>query len=646
MSTLQEMLSVNGGSFAKAQEMALKMIASGHHDVWLDLALLLHSQGKIEEMRDCHREYEHHFPGCPRNRFCTAWLKLHDGDLLGGLSGIEAGRVLHSLPTKLNSWEWDGEAPLKDKTVLLFSEGGFGDQIMTVRAVNWLKEAGAKVLVACSPTLIKLFNRLPGVAAVMSHDFPIVAGVTDVRAVHHDYHIRSMSAARLFKRKWENLWTAPYIFPKKDEMWERIIPKGPLNIGLRWKGNPQFEHEQLRLFPPEMLFNAIKGCNTKFWSFQKDDTTTRLPDWVTDLEPFLSDWDQTAAAISQMDLMITSDTATGHLFGAMGKKAWIIVPAMPYWPWARPGPKSSWYPTATLYRQEFFGNWERPFDEIEWDLKQQYPEHFAPKMASITKPTITVCSLFTREIESFAKITNPVRQLYATKHGYKYLCCDHKLDDRPPSWSKLLLLQQMTTEWGFWNDADALITNLDIKLESLIDDKYDLIFTRDGNGLNAGNFLVKNSEWSKKFLQEAYQQAQFTNHCWWEQAAIRFLLDTKYGYDRVKVVCQRAMNSYPCNFQEGDFVLHVARIHKNREEIIKNNIPWGQITSEQQSGLKTKLGMSSNPQTVGEITCRSDLPIFLKNAGLKRICEVGVDDGVNFKNLLLSGPIEAVAVDL
>ena len=366
MASLQGMLQLAGGSFAKAEILCQRRIAEGYPDTWLDLALLYHAQGKLDETRKCHAEYEKHFPGCQRNRFSFSWLKMHDGDLLGGLDNIEAGREIHQHPLKLNSWEWNGQDSLQNKTVLLFTEGGFGDQIMTVRSIKWLKELGAKIIIACSPELMKLFSTL-NVAAVISNNFPKQGELADVRSVRHDYHIRSLSVTRLCKRKWENLWEGKYLDIQSNEIWNRIIPSG-LNVGIRWRGKPTFEHEQLRLFPPEKMFNAISGHKAKFWSLQKDDTETIIPEFVNNLEPFLSDWIQTANAISRMDLIITSDTSIGHLSGAMEKPTWIIVPAMPYWPWARPGPKTSWYPSVTLYRQKCYGNWDEPFEKIKNDL--------------------------------------------------------------------------------------------------------------------------------------------------------------------------------------------------------------------------------------------------------------------------------------
>ena len=97
---------------------------------------------------------------------------------------------------------------------------------------------------------------------------------------------------------------------------------------------------------------------------QKDDHTSTLPGNVTDLDPLLGDWEQTAHAISRMGLVITSCTAIAHLAGAMNVPTWVIVPVMCYWPWAKRGNTSPWYPSVRLFRQETFGDWKKPFDEV------------------------------------------------------------------------------------------------------------------------------------------------------------------------------------------------------------------------------------------------------------------------------------------
>ena len=358
MANLHEMLGMNGGSFQKAEQMALDFISKGHNQIWLDLALLFCAQGNYEASKQAQNEYAKYFPDCPRLKFGRTWHLLHDGNLQDGLEHIEAGRVCGTLGepdfSKLKGPKWNGKNSIDGKTILLYGEGGQGDQIMGLRSCKKLSEMGAKVTVACSKSLLNLFGKAKYVNSVVSHD--------ECHGVRYDYWIPMMSSFKLCQLTEQTLWEGNFITPPdNDVLWKRIIPRedGKLNVGLRWRGNPEFEHEQLRWFPVEYLFHATDCKNVNLYSLQKDDTQTLLPKNVTDLAPLLGDWEQTAMAMNQLDLIITSCTSVAHLSAAMGKPTWVIVPAMPYYPWAKPGNKSYWYPTVTLFRQKCYGNWIR-----------------------------------------------------------------------------------------------------------------------------------------------------------------------------------------------------------------------------------------------------------------------------------------------
>ncbi len=362
MASVQEMLSICG-SFEKAEATALHAIANGKHEVWLDLALLLSVQGKFTGARQAQTQYVNYFPKCPRGQFAMAPFALADGELQAGLQLLEQGRAIKV---------WGGiafnnvMAPLLDaqtiegKTVLLYSEGGLGDEVLNMRAASWIAQAGGKCIIACSKDLM-------GLASTTSAAAVVDAAFT--HAPHYDYWLPSMSAPRLLDRSWATLWDSQYIHPKKSlcSVWKNIISRDGLKVGLRWQGNPQFEHEQLRRFEPNMLFDATNIDGVSRWSLQKD-APTPLPEDVTDLEPFLASWEHTVAAIEQLDLVITSCTSVAHVAGAMNKPTWVIVPVMPYYPWARAGSKTDWYPSVTVYRQEKFGEWAAPFQQIKNDL--------------------------------------------------------------------------------------------------------------------------------------------------------------------------------------------------------------------------------------------------------------------------------------
>ena len=166
------------------------------------------------------------------------------------------------------------------------------------------------------------------------------------------------------------------------------------------------------------------------------------------------------------------------------------------------------------------------------------------------------------------------KEEYCARHGYDFICSDKTLDaSRGITWSKILLILEVMknkdVKWIFWSDADALIMNTALLIEDLIDEKYNLIINFDHNGFNSGHFLIRNCEWSRRFLEEAYTHDEFVNDPEWEQGAMLTTLQSDLKYSRAtKIVPQRLMNSFPgvfgsllqVTYQPGDFVLHFAGV--------------------------------------------------------------------------------------
>lgn len=140
-------------------------------------------------------------------------------------------------------------------------------------------------------------------------------------------------------------------------------------VGIRWSGNPKFEHQQFRIFPPEYLIDLHKYDQIQFYSLQRDNDIKELPEQITDLQHLIISWEDTCAAIANLDLVITSCTSIAHVSAAMGKPTWVVVPILPYHVWAYGDQHSPWYPTTTkIYRQTEFSSWNQPFEQVENDL--------------------------------------------------------------------------------------------------------------------------------------------------------------------------------------------------------------------------------------------------------------------------------------
>lgn len=332
----------------------------------LDLQLSANLQGNFEEGWRLSQILEKERPADNRAAFNRGWHYLRNGDLQKGFELIDRGRLEEVFGSPAVAGEqWDGKKELQGKTVLLRGEGGFGDEIINVRFAKLLADRGAQVVVSCHSALVSLFSRVSGVGEVIPHGA--------IESARYDYWVPAMSAARWLGLTYETLPGGKYLSanPEYAEKWKKIVTSQKLKVGIRWSGNPKFEHEQHRKFPPEQLIDLHAIKNVQLYSLQRDNDIRDLPDEVIDLQHDLETFEDTAAAIERLDLVITSCTVTAHLAAALGKETWVIVPVLPYYLWALPGEKSPWYKSVRLFRQEQFGNWDKPLHTVRAMLEDK-----------------------------------------------------------------------------------------------------------------------------------------------------------------------------------------------------------------------------------------------------------------------------------
>lgn len=321
------------------------------HD--LDMQLAAGLMGNFKEGLRLANKIEQEEPWNNRAAFNRGWYKMYEGKLLEGEKLLFRGRlekVFGNEPPKSPMPMWDGKSK---GTVLLNLEGGLGDQIHGVRYARDIAKIAGEVIVACSGSLATMFRGVEGVVAVCQTDATY--------GIVHDFWAPSMSTIQLLEYEYKDISGKPYINKPLVE------PHKGLRIGLRWQGNPQFEHEQHRIFPPTKLFDVLDDVDAEFISLQRDEGSQYKPYWVKEVP--LGHWEETRLALASCDLIITSCTSVAHLAGSMGIPTWIVVPVLPYYLWAPPGNTTVWYDSVKLYRQEVFGDWSTPFNHIKNDLQ-------------------------------------------------------------------------------------------------------------------------------------------------------------------------------------------------------------------------------------------------------------------------------------
>ena len=321
------------------------------HD--LDMQLAAGLMGDFKEGWRLAQKIEQEEPWNNRAAFNRGWYLMQQGKLLEGEKLLFRGRdesVFGNEPPKSPMPMWDGKSK---GTVLLNLEGGLGDQIHGVRYARDIAKIAGEVIVACSGSLATLFRDVEGVVAVCQSDA--------VYGVVHDFWVPSMSTIPLLGYEYKDISGKSYINKPA------VQPHKGLRIGLRWQGNPQFEHEQHRIFPPTKLFDALEDVDAEFISLQRDEGSQFKPYWVKEVP--LGHWEQTRIAVASCDLVITSCTSVAHLSGSMGIPTWIVIPILPYYLWAPEGNTTVWYDSVKLYRQEVFGDWSAPFNQIKNNLQ-------------------------------------------------------------------------------------------------------------------------------------------------------------------------------------------------------------------------------------------------------------------------------------
>lgn len=335
----------------------------------LDQQLNLMIRGQFKEGWKVNQLLEQTIPNDPRHLFNRGWFLIHQGKFQEGYQLLDAGRhisVYGNPQIQTTKPIWNKE-DLYKKTVILNLEGGLGDQIIHARFAKDIKKRGGKCIICCSPELFDIINTIKGATKCIPHNKTL--------KTKHDYWIPSFSAGWLFGYDFKTLPNTPYLQadPHSTEIWKGLIKSNKIKVGIRWSGNPSFEHQQFRIFPAEKLLDFKKYKNIQLYSLQRDDDIKELPEEIIDLQKLLISWKDTLAAIQNLDLIITSCTSIAHAASAMGKPTWVIVPILPYHIWTYGDKHSLWYQETTrIFRQKKFGNWDETFQELEEELIKKF----------------------------------------------------------------------------------------------------------------------------------------------------------------------------------------------------------------------------------------------------------------------------------
>jgi tetratricopeptide (TPR) repeat protein len=331
----------------------------------IDRSTLLYHVGRLDDAVAAVERAAALQPDDPDVLFNRAFFALLRGHFAEGWRGYEHRPSARRLRDALPYPRWSGEAD--GATLVLHAEQGLGDTMQFVRFAGVLAARGRRVVLMGPPKLKALISTAPGVAAYVSEaaelrhfepirwlpllSVPFVLGVT-LQTVPHE---------------------VPYLTPDPARLahWRERIGTQGLRIGVNWQGKVAGVINPGRSFPLAALAPLAEIAGVRLISLQKgadaELAASPLRARIEVIENFDSGPDafaDTAAVMASVDLVVTCDTSTAHLAGALACPTFVALKAFPEWRFMLDRDDSPWYPTMRLFRQRRPGEWDDVFDRI------------------------------------------------------------------------------------------------------------------------------------------------------------------------------------------------------------------------------------------------------------------------------------------
>ncbi len=262
---------------------------------------------------------------------------------------------------------WLGNEDIRNKSLFIPWEQGFGDTLQFGRYAMLAQARGAQVTMSVQKPLYRLFRQSSSAIAILGGD--------DAPAAF-DYYCPLMSLPLAFGTTLDSIPAgAPYLVadPQLREAWRaRVPPSDKPRIGVVWSGNAKQKNDRNRSIGLA-AFAPVLSADAQWIALQPEigDSDAALLAAHPQVLPFpagVGDFADTAAIIDLLDLVITVDTGVAHLAGAMGKPVWIMLAFNADWRWLLGRDDCPWYPSARLFRQQRIGAWDSVVARVTAEL--------------------------------------------------------------------------------------------------------------------------------------------------------------------------------------------------------------------------------------------------------------------------------------
>ena len=345
---------------------------------YYNLAIVLHDLSMFDESLACYEQaIKLGYDNIARANLNTGMNYLKMGDFKRGFHYVDlksdgAWRLGKNFAFNQEALShidlWDGE-PLDGKNILVYCEQGFGDNIQFVRYIPQVTELGGKVIFSCYDQLHGVFKDSP-----ILKDVDVVKGAS-TNSVDLHFKIPLLSLPRVLQATIDNIpFTDGYLSKVSRKDWG--LSSEGINVALVWESSGL---DTRRSIPLETILPLCEIPNVNMVSIQKGSGMfdyRRNPD-AKNILPSLGErirnFSDTADILSQVDLLISTDTAPIHMGGALGIPTWGLLHFSADWRWFREShyPNTSpWYESVRIYRQKEPKNWREVIERVAVDLKK------------------------------------------------------------------------------------------------------------------------------------------------------------------------------------------------------------------------------------------------------------------------------------
>jgi tetratricopeptide (TPR) repeat protein len=330
----------------------------------MNKACSLSQIGRIDEAATLYQRVKSFDPDNDDAEWNLSFLHLVTGKFESGWTEREVRWKTQMRPAHYPNFtepRWFGQDDINGKTILIHADEGLGDTLQFVRYLPMLAARGARVVFVVEDALYPLLSGLPGVAQCLT------IGTQPLPAF--DLHCAIGSLPMAFGTRLDTIpASTSYLPPLREthvQAWQQRLQSREsagrkLRVGLVWFGNPSHKNDHYRSMPLRTVLPLL-DAGAHFVSLQKspgpEEQALLEQAGVIDLTLDLTDFAETAALVSCLDLVITVDTSVAHLAGALGRPTWVLLPYFPDYRWLLDRDDSPWYPTMRLFRQTETRDW-------------------------------------------------------------------------------------------------------------------------------------------------------------------------------------------------------------------------------------------------------------------------------------------------